>query len=92
MKGLFTEEQANQIITDYKYLIGTEDYIDPYPCLKVGFIRAEMESDGSFDIFIGVSPSQLEIPEFMGFTKNYRPLLIFLKIKGIPFDCYKYGF
>jgi hypothetical protein len=92
MKGLFTKEQAIQIIVDYKYLIGNENYIDPYPFLKVGYIRTEMESDGTFDIFIGVAPSQLLIPEFMGFTKHEQPLLIFLHLKDIPFDCDKYGF
>lgn len=90
MKALFSKQQAEQVIADYKYLVGTLDYIHPYPTLKVGFIRAEINSDGTYDINVGVSANQLEIPEFMGFNEHFRPLLIFLKLKGITFDVSKY--
>lgn len=92
MKALFTKQQAQQIISDYQYLVGTEDYLNPYPTLKVCFIRAEKESDGSYGIDVGVTAKQLELPEFMGYGEHFRPLLIFLKLKGIPFDTSKYGF
>lgn len=92
MKGLFTKKQAKQIIADYKHLVGSVNYLDPYPLLKVGFIKASKEDDGTYNINIGVNSNQLEIPEFMGFSVSYRPLLIFLKLKNIPFDCEKYGF
>lgn len=92
MKNLFTKLQSQEIIHDYQYLVGTEYYINPYPTLKVGFLRAEIVSADAFEIKVGVSANQLEIPEFMGFSEHFKPLLIFLKLKNIPFNTSKYGF
>lgn len=92
MQGLFTREQAQEILKDYQYLLGAENYLSPYPILKVGFIRAIQFDDGKYDIFVGVESSQLDFPEFMGYSTHSKPLLIFLKLKGIPFDCDKYKF
>jgi len=84
MPESYNAAQVQKLVPYYfTLLVGKTLFIGPYTNLEVGFVRPEVQNDGSYHIYVGVYPYQLEIPELMGFSECKFSLQVFLERKGL---------